>query len=92
VYLEYGFDGVLYCDCGGTRSWTFECSSSKHGAAGFHAFPDQLIGQLFNGLRTFDGRTVLVLGEPGAGRTTLLAAIEKYTNESRCERSIRNQL
>ena len=77
--LSFGFDGHLYCKCGAAKvvNYSFHCCDSSHGAE-YDAYSKKIIGDIVNNLKSFNGLTILILGETGVGKSTFINGFANY--------------
>lgn len=85
--LTYGFDEMLYCDCGRTpaRYAEFKCPSSLHGDLFQHHQESELTKYLEQTI-PFSETNLLILGETGVGKSTWINSFINFlTYESLSE-------
>lgn len=77
TYIEYGFDGKFYCECGSAcvNSFIYKCPSTSgaHDGKGNKAFVQYLGAELGHGLGQLVPRkelNILIMGETGVGKST----------------------
>ena len=81
--LSYGFDNYLYCKCGAGKvvNYSFHCNADSHGN-GYAYYPKGIIQDLLNNLKSFNGLTILILGETGVGKSTFINGFANYLQYS----------
>ena len=89
-YLEHGVtDDYFYCDCGRShyQNFDFKCTSSPHGPE-FQPYEAKVLDKLPKSLDSSNYTNILILGERGVGKSTLINAFVNYLAYSTFDEAI----
>ncbi len=81
-HLEYGFDERLYCSCGSANVLDFAFKCGGDSSHDFIVYKKEVVPDLVNNLKSFDGLTILLLGETGVGKTTFINGLANYLSHN----------
>jgi ABC-type multidrug transport system fused ATPase/permease subunit len=82
--IEYGYtDQYIYCNCGRSMygNYEFKCKEAQHGSL-YERYNQAVLLQLLNALEPYNKLNILILGETGAGKSTLVNANENHNKGS----------
>ncbi len=59
------------------KKFVFRCNNDSHGDR-FSSFTSEVVTDLCNNLKSFNGLTILILGETGVGKSTFINGFANY--------------
>lgn len=91
---EYGYDEIFYCNCGGAKydTFLFKCSDSFH-SDHFEPYPKDQLKKILDDLKkNRKDYNLLLLGETGVGKSTLINSLFYYLNFGSLDEAMQKDL